>query len=407
MIGPLVGGLFAGADQILWITGWRWVFLINVPVGIIALFMVIAFLHLPHTPHAKPRIDWWGAGLVVATLAPFLLVAEQGREWGWTSVASITCYVIGAAGLIGFILVERAMGSSAIIPLSLFSKSSFSVATVLSILVGFGMFGAMLTLPLYIQIVLGYTPTQSGFATLPMMAGIMLASIGTGQIVARTGKYSPFPKLGTGTTALGFLILPTCPGQAVLVPRDRDVRDRPRSGPADADPGDGRQASVETHEIGVATSSAPSSGRSAAPWAHDHAVAAVQHPPTNISGSLTDEKHHLARPGRRAQRRGQRPVQRRDHGQDVDADHRQDQDQVADNLADATDQVRTPSSRRPGEGHRGGVMSHRGQRQDRRRHPALGSGLDKLAEPAPSWTRGQAQGRCPATGHRNREARHR
>ncbi|MCA0295203.1 MAG: MFS transporter [Actinobacteria bacterium] len=207
VIGPLVGGLFAGADKILFITGWRWVFLINVPVGVIALLMVIAFLHLPHTPHAQPKIDWWGAGLVVATLAPLLLVAEQGRDWGWTSWQSVTCYLIGAAALAGFILVERAMGPSAIIPLSLFSNTSFSVNTVLSILVGFGMFGAMLTLPLYLQIVMGMSPTASGFATLPMMAGIMTASIGTGQIVARTGKYAAFPKTGTATTALGFLIL--------------------------------------------------------------------------------------------------------------------------------------------------------------------------------------------------------
>jgi EmrB/QacA subfamily drug resistance transporter len=207
VIGPLVGGLFAGADQILGITGWRWVFLVNVPVGVIALFMVVTFLHLPHTPHAKPTVDWWGAGLVVATLAPFLLVAEQGREWGWTSAASIACYLIGAASLAGFILVERAMGAAAIIPLRLFSNKSFSFTTVLSILVGFGMFGAMLTLPLYIQIVLGFSPTQSGFATLPMMGGLMLASIGSGQIIARTGKYSAFPKTGTATTALGFLML--------------------------------------------------------------------------------------------------------------------------------------------------------------------------------------------------------
>ncbi len=207
VVGPLVGGLFAGADKILFITGWRWVFLVNVPVGIIALLMVIAFLHLPHTPHAQPKIDWWGAGLVVATLAPLLLVAEQGRDWGWGSWQSIACYAIGAAALVGFILVERAMGPSAIIPLSLFSNTSFSINTVLSILVGFGMFGAMLTLPLYLQIVMGMSPTESGFASLPMMAGIMAASIGTGQIVARTGKYAAFPKTGTATTALGFLIL--------------------------------------------------------------------------------------------------------------------------------------------------------------------------------------------------------
>lgn len=207
VIGPLVGGLFAGTETILGIAGWRWVFLVNVPVGIVALFMVITFLHLPHIPHGHAKIDWWGAGLVVATLAPLLLVAEQGREWGWTSPLSIACYAIGVVGLVAFLLVERAMGPAAIIPLRLFNAKGFSPAIVLSILVGFGMFGAMLTLPLYLQIVMGFSPTASGFATLPMMAGIMLASIGSGQIVARTGKYAAFPITGTATMSVGFFIL--------------------------------------------------------------------------------------------------------------------------------------------------------------------------------------------------------
>jgi EmrB/QacA subfamily drug resistance transporter len=207
VIGPLVGGLFAGADQILGITGWRWVFLVNVPVGIVALVMVFAFLHLPHFPHAHPRIDWWGAGLVVGTLAPLLLVAEQGREWGWASAGSIACYAIGAVGLVAFLLVERAMGADAIIPLRLFNAKGFAPAVLLSVLVGFGMFGAMLTLPLYLQIVMGMTPTESGLATLPMMAGIMIASIGTGQLVARTGKYAAFPITGTATMVIAFFIL--------------------------------------------------------------------------------------------------------------------------------------------------------------------------------------------------------
>ena len=207
VIGPLVGGLFAGAEQILWITGWRWVFLVNVPVGIVAVVMVVAFLHLPHTPHAHPRVDWWGATLVVGTLAPMLLVAEQGREWGWTSPASLTCYGLSVVGLVAFLLVERRLGADAIIPLSLFGAKGFSGAIVLSVLVGFGMFGAMMTIPLYLQIVTGLTPTESGFATLPIMAGLMLASIGSGQIVARTGKYAIFPISGTATTAAGFLIL--------------------------------------------------------------------------------------------------------------------------------------------------------------------------------------------------------
>ncbi|HEY2556799.1 MAG TPA: MFS transporter, partial [Diaminobutyricibacter sp.] len=173
VIGPLIGGLFAGANQILFIEGWRWVFLINVPIAIVALVMVLMFLHLPKFNRtSKPRIDWWGATAVVVTLVPILLVAEQGREWGWGSAASITCYAIAAAGLLTFILVELYMKDDAIIPLRLFRSRVFSMATILGVLVGFGMFGAMLTLPLYLQIVFGLTPTASGFATLPMMAGL-------------------------------------------------------------------------------------------------------------------------------------------------------------------------------------------------------------------------------------------
>ncbi len=208
VIGPLVGGLFAGANQILFINGWRWVFLINVPIAIFALFMVLRFLHLPKFhADAKPRIDWFGAAAVIATLVPVLLVAEEGRTWGWASAGSIACYIIGGVGLISFILIERYMKADAIIPLRLFSSRVFSMATILGVLVGFGMFGAMLTLPLYLQIVFGLSPTASGFATLPMMAGLLIASIGSGQIISRTGKYRIFPVTGTAVTGAGFLVL--------------------------------------------------------------------------------------------------------------------------------------------------------------------------------------------------------
>ncbi|GAA2202591.1 DHA2 family efflux MFS transporter permease subunit [Sinomonas flava] len=208
VVGPLIGGVFADANQIMWISGWRWVFLINVPIGILALLMVLAFLHLPKFhKHEAPRIDWWGATAVVVTLVPLLLVAEQGREWGWDSAASIACYVIGGVGLVAFILIERAMGADAIIPLRLFRSRTFSMATVLGFLVGFAMFGAMLTLPLYLQLVTGLTPTESGFATLPMIGGLMIASIASGQIVSRTGKYRIFPVTGTLLVAIGYLVL--------------------------------------------------------------------------------------------------------------------------------------------------------------------------------------------------------
>lgn len=207
VIGPLIGGLFAGADQILWIAGWRWVFLINVPIGLIALAIVLRFLHIPRHAHGSVRIDWWGAATVIVALVPLLLVAEQGREWGWDSPIAFACYIVGALGIVAFVLVETAMKDDAIIPLKLFRSSTFSMATVIGVFVGFGMFGAMLTLPLYLQLVLGSTPTESGFQLLPMILGLMIASIASGQLIARTGRYRIFPIIGTAFMAGGFLTL--------------------------------------------------------------------------------------------------------------------------------------------------------------------------------------------------------
>ncbi len=206
VIGPLIGGLFSGTPEILWVTGWRWVFLVNLPVGVVALALVLRFLHIPHTRRTV-RIDWWGAATVVIALVPLLIVAEQGREWGWGSAAAIVCYVVGALGIAAFILSEKLMGDDALIPLKLFRHPTFSMVTVLGVLVGFGMFGAMMTIPLYLQLVGGATPTESGFLMLPMILGLMIASIVSGQIIARTGRYGIFPKTGTGLLAAGFLWL--------------------------------------------------------------------------------------------------------------------------------------------------------------------------------------------------------
>jgi EmrB/QacA subfamily drug resistance transporter len=207
LVGPLVGGLFAGADEILWIAGWRWVFLINVPIGVIALAMVLRFLHLPKHPRTSVRIDWWGAAAVIVALVPLLLVAEQGREWGWGSAGAIACYVIGGLGVLAFVIVETLMKDDALIPLKLFRSATFSMATVIGVFVGFGMFGAMLTLPLYLQLVLGATPTESGLQLLPMILGLMVSSIASGQIISRTGHYRQFPIIGTALLSGGFLYL--------------------------------------------------------------------------------------------------------------------------------------------------------------------------------------------------------
>lgn len=204
LLGPLIGGLFAGADQILGIAGWRWVFLINVPIGILALGIVLRFLHIPKHPRHSVRIDWFGAAFVIMALVPLLLVAEQGREWGWSSPIAIACYAIGAIGIVAFIITEIRMKDDALIPLKLFHSPTFSMATVIGVFVGFGMFGAMLTIPLYLQLVLGSTPTESGLQMLPMILGLMIASIGSGQIIARTGRYRIFPILGTAFMTAAF-----------------------------------------------------------------------------------------------------------------------------------------------------------------------------------------------------------
>ncbi|MEO5534230.1 MAG: MDR family MFS transporter [Pseudolysinimonas sp.] len=203
VLGPLIGGLLAGTPEILFITGWRWVFLINIPIGIVALALVWRFLHVPHTRHSA-RIDWFGAFTIIVGLVPLLLVAENGRDWGWSSPLAFACYIVGGLGLIAFVVVERLMGDAALIPLRLFKHPTFSMATVLGVLVGFGMFGAMMTLPLYLQLVYGTTPTTTGLLLLPMILGLMIASIVSGQVIARTGKYRIFPTLGSGFMALGF-----------------------------------------------------------------------------------------------------------------------------------------------------------------------------------------------------------
>lgn len=208
ILGPLIGGVFAGADQILFLEGWRWVFLFNLPIGAAAVWMVFRYLHLP-AHHERVKIDWWGAALLVVGVVPLLLVAEQGREWGWASTAAIACYIVGAIGIALFVLVESRMGDAALIPLHLFRSSTFSMATVLGVFTGFGMFAAMMMIPFVLQIVHGMNPTEAGLATLPMILGLMIASIGSGQIIGRTGKYRLFPVIGLGIMAVGYGVLVT------------------------------------------------------------------------------------------------------------------------------------------------------------------------------------------------------
>lgn len=197
VLGPVLGGLFAGADSIIGVSGWRWVFLVNVPIGVIALGVVYKVLNYPQRKQAGHRTDYWGATAVAVTVAPLLIVAEQGREWGWTSTASMICYAIGLVGLVAFIVIEKAMGDEAIIPLRVFSNRVFSQGVAISIVVGAVMFGGISMLPQYFQVLRGSTPMVAGLQMLPMVLGMMSASILSGQLISRTGRYKIYPIFGS------------------------------------------------------------------------------------------------------------------------------------------------------------------------------------------------------------------
>jgi EmrB/QacA subfamily drug resistance transporter len=208
VLGPVIGGFLAGQDTILGVTGWRWVFLVNVPIGVVALVVVARVLSVPHVRHDH-RIDYWGALFLTVGIVPLLIVAEQGREWSWTSVRSLSCYVIGVLGVAAFIWVESKMGDEAMIPLKLFRTSTFTMIIVAGFVVGIGMFGGISMIPQYLQIVKGHSPTEAGLLMVPMTLGIMIGSIVSGQITSRTGHYKVFPIIGTALMALGMTLLCT------------------------------------------------------------------------------------------------------------------------------------------------------------------------------------------------------
>ncbi|WP_406280222.1 MDR family MFS transporter [Embleya sp. NBC_00896] len=203
VLGPLVGGFFAGQDTIMGIAGWRWVFLVNVPVGAVALIVVAKVLHIPHTrrPH---RIDWFGAVTLTLGVVPLLIVAEQGREWGWGSGTALACYLIGGFGVVAWVLVERRMGEDALIPMRLFRDRIFSLASLIGVIFGMAMFGGFMLIPQYFQIVKGSSPTEAGLLMIPVMVGMMGSSIVSGQLTSKTGRYKIFPILGTGIAAIAM-----------------------------------------------------------------------------------------------------------------------------------------------------------------------------------------------------------
>ncbi|TDT95437.1 EmrB/QacA subfamily drug resistance transporter [Streptomyces sp. 846.5] len=200
VVGPLLGGFLV--DNL----NWRWVFYVNLPVGVVALFVIATALKAKN-PDVRPKIDYLGTFLLAAASTCLVLITSLGgTTWSWNSVEVWGC-AFGAALLIfAFVAVEQRVDEP-VLPLRLFRNPVFTVCSGMGFVIGLCMFGALSYIPLYMQVVNGNSPTVSGLRLLPMMAGLLITSIGTGQLISRTGKYKIYPIIGTALTAISLVLL--------------------------------------------------------------------------------------------------------------------------------------------------------------------------------------------------------
>jgi len=204
--GPLLGGFFSDRAEILGITGWRWIFYINLPFGILALVVTTMVLHIPKVKR-EHKIDYLGALLIVASVVSILIaLSVLGPENGWSDPRTVAALSLGVVIVIIYMLWEKRV-SEPILPLSLFKNHTFSLTSIIGFIIGAGMFGAIIMLPLYLQIVQGSSATEAGLKLIPLMIGILAVTITSGRIITKTGKYKIFPILGTIAMSIGLLLM--------------------------------------------------------------------------------------------------------------------------------------------------------------------------------------------------------
>jgi EmrB/QacA subfamily drug resistance transporter len=198
--GPLLGGFLV--DNL----SWRWVFYVNMPVGALAVLIVVTRLHL-HTPSVSHRIDYRGTFHLSAGVSAWILLTTWGGvQYAWGSPTIVGLGVAGLVLLAVFVWWER-RAIEPLLPLQLFRSSVFSVASAMGFTIGMAMFGAIIFIPLFLQIVYGASPTSSGLRTIPLMAGLLVASILSGRAISRVGRYKAFPIAGTAVLAVGMYLL--------------------------------------------------------------------------------------------------------------------------------------------------------------------------------------------------------
>ncbi len=200
IIGPLAGGFIVEH------LSWRWIFYVNIPIGA-AAFAVVAIVMQAPSERRQHTIDYLGAALLALALTSIVLFTSLGgTTLGWSSPTIALLAVLGAGGVAGFLAVER-RAAEPILPLVLFKNRVFSVASAIGFIVGLALFGSITYLPLYLQIAKGQSPADSGLQLLPLMAGLLITSIGSGQLISRIGRYRVFPIVGTALMTVALALL--------------------------------------------------------------------------------------------------------------------------------------------------------------------------------------------------------